>query len=102
MVKTRKGYQRTGYNFRQSGFKDDDTYEQVLRKAATPLLQSKVDYENCHLIMSNARVVNLPLQSGKAWTLGGYLRELGGSKRRIIGVYIPNHVSSINLCDAFI
>lgn len=93
MVKTKKGYQRSGDNIRPSGFKDDDSYDDALRKAATPLLDGKVDYDDCYLVMSNARILNLPLISGKTWTLGGYLRELGGSKRRIIGVYIPKNAS---------
>ena len=65
----------------------------VVRKAATPLLKDTVDYDECYIVMTNARVLNLPLENGKSWTLGGYLDELGGSKRRILGVYIPNNAS---------
>ena len=98
MVKTKKGdsYRRHGDTCRVSGFALCDSYAAVIRKAAAPLLEKKVNYDMCSLIVSQARVVNLPLEAG-AWTLGGFLQGLGGlvkAKRLTLGVYM--HESSVS------
>ena len=78
MVKTKKGdgYRRHGDRCRVSGFMHSDSYD-VIKKAAVPLLRKKVNFDTCSLIVSQAPVVNLPLESG-AWTLGGVLERIGG------------------------
>ena len=78
MVKTKKGdgYRRHGDICRVSGFMQSDSYDVVIKKAAVPLLRKKVNFDTCSLIVSQTRVVNLPLESG-AWTLGEFLKDLG-------------------------
>lgn len=98
MVKTKKrdSYRRDGDTYRVSGFALSDSYGAVIRKAAAPLLEKEVNYDMCSLIVSQARVVNLPLESG-AWTLGVFLKGLGGlvmAKRLILGVYMPENCVS--------
>ena len=105
MVKTKKGdsYRRHGDTYRVPGFSLSDSYAAVIRKAAAPLLEKKVNYDMCCLIVSQARVVNLPLETG-AWTLGMFLQGLGGlvkAKRLILGVYMPeNSVSYKPSCNS--
>eukprot|EP00731_Ephydatia_muelleri_P036661 Em0300g3a len=84
------------------GFMHSDSYD-VIKKAAVPLLRKKVNFDTGSLIVSQAPVVNLPLESG-AWTLGGVLERIGGmgkAKRLVLGIYMPEdsmdpvHIGSI-------
>eukprot|EP00731_Ephydatia_muelleri_P012886 Em0007g196a len=92
MEKTRnKTYKRIGDCLRVSGFRSTDTYKDTLRKA-TSSFDDAAQADAGTLIISMGRVANCPLQNGKPWTLGGYLDELGGSRRITIGVYLPNQL----------
>ncbi|KAL5494030.1 hypothetical protein EMCRGX_G015299 [Ephydatia muelleri] len=94
MEKTRnKTYKRIGDCLRVSGFRSTDTYKDTLQKA-TSSFDDAAQADAGTLIISMGRVANCPLQNGKPWTLGGYLDELGGSRRITIGVYLPNDTSS--------
>ena len=89
MEKTRyKIYKCIGDCLRVSGFRSTDTYKDTLRKA-TSSFDDAAHTDAGTLIISMGRVANCPLQNGKPWTLGGYLDELGGSRRITIGVYLP-------------
>ena len=75
------------------GFLEQDDYVTTLRKALVPILGSKkVELTECSLVIGNGCVKNLPLQDGKPWSLGGCLKEMGGCKRAVIGVYIPSDI----------
>lgn len=81
-----------------SGFCDDDTYMDVVKKAANGL-NLAADPSSLSLIVSNGLVTNTPLQSGNEWTLGEYTLEIGGVQSRskkTFGIYskeiIPNDV----------
>ena len=87
MERTRnKACQRSSDYLGVSGFRNTDTYEETLRKAASFV---KTDSPLGTLVISMGRVANCPLQNGQPWTLGGYLSELEGSKRVAIGYYLP-------------
>ena len=92
------GYKRQGEVHRVSGFMHEDNYDTTLRKAVAPLLDKAANYNKCHLVMAGGRVSNLPLISKqRPWSLGGFMEELGEfekGKRLVIGVYVPNDVSS--------
>ena len=69
MEKTRnKTYKRIGDCLRVSGFRSTDTYKDTLQKATSSFDDAA---------------------QADAGTLGGYLDELGGSRRITIGVYLP-------------
>ena len=91
-------YKRQGEVHRVSRFMHEDNYDTTLRKAVAPLLDKAANYNKCHLVMAGGRVSNLPLLSKqRPWSLGGFMEELGGfekGKRLVIGVYVPNDVSS--------
>ena len=97
-VRLSDGYKRQGEVHRVSGFMHEDNYDTTLRKAVAPLLDKAANYKKCHLVMAGGRVSNLPLLSKqRPWSLGGFMEELGGfekGKRLVIGVYVPNDVSS--------
>ena len=64
-----------------SGFSDNDSYTDVISKGAKGLaIESPLD--SLKLIVSNGLVINSPLSSGKPWTLGEYVSELGGAQVR--------------------
>ncbi len=47
--------------------------------------------------MSSGLVKNMPLSSGDPWTLGGFVKELGGAQvrgKRTFGVCVPSNSSS--------
>lgn len=99
MIKNKgNGFKRTGESFRVSGFKESDSYDTALQKAVAPLLVQKVHYNKPYLVVASGRVVGVPLQNGDSWTLGGYLKEMGGSTRRTLGVYLETKVIDIDYC----
>ena len=49
--------------------------------------------ESLKLIVSNGLVMDSPLSSGKPWTLGEYVSELGGTQvrgKRTFGICLPD------------
>lgn len=100
MRKTMGGtFKQDGEKCRVSGFRPSDTYSTaVLKAACTMNYEHDAIQEKGTLVVGRVRVVNSLLQNGKPWTLGGYLEELGGSKRMILGVYVPNEIVSPFMC----
>ena len=100
MTKTKSGgYKRLGEKLRVSGLLGSDNYDAILTKAATGLgVHTTCSSEaGCCLVLGSVRVLNCPLQSGQSWTLGAYLDELGGSKKMILGIYLPDDVSDFDV-----
>jgi hypothetical protein len=103
MKKTKSdGFKRHGQLHRVSGLTYEDDYLTTVRKATAPLLDKRIRYNMCSLVMAGGRVSNMPLLGkGCSWSVGGFMEELGGfekSKRLVIGVYIPNDdVSTLEL-----
>ena len=96
MTKTESGgYKRLGEKFRVSGLLGSDDYNATLTKAASicGVNTSCSSEAGCCLVIGSARVLNCPLQSGLPWTLGAFLEELGGSKKIMLGIYLPDDVS---------
>lgn len=92
-------FKRDGEKSRVAGFRPSDTYSTaVLKAACTMNYEHDAIQEKGTLVIGRVRVVNSLLQNGKPWTLGGYLEELGGSKRIILGVYVPNEIVSPYMC----
>lgn len=89
------GYKRIGDSFRVSGFKASDSYHTTVQKSAAPLLAQNVGFNKPYLVVACGHVVDVPLQNGESWTLGGYLNEMGGSKRRTLGVYLKSKVMHV-------
>ena len=104
MRKTVSGtFKQDGEKYRVSGFRPSDTYSTTILKATSTLNCDHDEIkEKGTLVIGRARVMNSPLQNGQPWTLGGYLEELGGSRRMTIGVYFPNvlHVRPYMLCTS--
>jgi hypothetical protein len=101
MEKTRSGgYKRLGEKLRVSGLLGSDNYDAILTKAATGLgVNTTCSSEaGCCIVLGSAKVLNCPLQNGLPWTLGAYLDELGGSKKLILGIYLPDDVSDFEMC----
>ena len=74
-----------------SGFTDDDIYADVVRKGSKGLEIQAIP-SRLHLIVSGGMVMDTPLLGGKAWTLGRYIQEFGGTSARgkkQFGIYIP-------------
>lgn len=74
-----------------SGFTDDDTYIDVVRKGSKGLEIQAIP-SRLHLIVSGGMVMDTPLLGGKAWTLGNYIQEFWGTSargRKQFGIYIP-------------
>ncbi len=77
------------------GFCDDDTHQDVIFKAAKGL-DIKASAEPLSLVMSSGLVKNMPLSSGKPWTPGSFVKELGGAQvrgNRTFGVCLPSSSS---------
>ena len=74
------------------GFTDSDVYADVVAKGAKGLgIEDPTD--NLRLIVSSGLVMDSPLSSGKRWTLGEYVAELGGAQvrgKRTFGICIPD------------
>ena len=74
-----------------TGFCNDDNYNDVVRKGAKGMSITHPP-DNLQFIVSNGLVANGPLQSGKPWTLGNFIEELGGTQaksKRTFGVCVP-------------
>lgn len=63
------------------GFCNDDTYLDVVSKGAQGL-GIGIDPQSLQLIVSNGLIRNVPLPSGRQWTLGNYTEEFGGVQAR--------------------
>lgn len=86
-------YRRTCANIQVSGFKDSDNYSETMAKGAKGI-GIEADPESLLLIVSNGLVKNAPLAGNTAWTLGGYIAEIGGMANRskkTFGICIPEH-----------
>ena len=63
------------------GFCNSDLYHEVIAKGAKGL-GIIASSKNMCLIVSNELVSDVPLPSGKPWTLGNYTEEFGGVQAR--------------------
>ena len=92
-------YKRSGENIRVSGFSLIDTYEDLVAKASKAIYSSLdplTAKKRVKLIMGQGRVLDMPQRGEVEWVLGGYLREVGGVKRRsklIFGFYLSDEDS---------
>ena len=73
------------------GFTDKDTHKEVIMKGAKGLgIDSPI--HQLSLLISNCLVKDVPLPSGKSWTLGNYTAEFGGPQargKRTFGIFVP-------------
>ena len=83
------------------------TYRVVAKKAALALCD-KSDATSCSLIISNGRILDVPLQDDRPWNLGRFFAEMGGMQKlscMVIGIHIPVRkqmsCSCINLSTSF-
>lgn len=97
-----KGFKKTTANTQVAGFTDDDTYNDVIVKAARSL-GIECDMSELSLICSSGLVPDLPL-CGQPWKLGEYVMHVGGSANRskkLWGIFVPidadDKISSIVL-----
>lgn len=94
MIKTKSSYKRSGENIRVPGFSMMDSYKDFIQRAGKALapFSTQKELEEAAIIISNAKVLDMPSDGEVKWTLGGYLSETGGLSRKnklIFGVYIP-------------
>ena len=69
------------------GFCNSDLYHEVVAKG----LGITVPIKNLSLIVSNGLIRDMPLPSGKPWTLGNYTEEFGGVQargKRTFGIFM--------------
>ena len=91
-------FKRCSDNIRIPGFTANDTYQVVVTKAAQAWCDTP-DAKSCTLIMSNGRVLDVPLPNGKPWNLGGFLAEIGGMQklsRTAIGIHIEVSIQMLH------
>ena len=72
------------------GFCNSDVYHEVVAKGAKGL-GITASISNLALIVSNGLVRDVPLPSGKPWTLGNYTEEFGGVQargKRTFGIFM--------------
>ena len=77
------------------GFENNDTYLQVVSKAARGLGLEDISNRRLSLVISNSLVKDKHLPSGKPWTLGNYTSEFGGPQvraKRTFGVYVSEEI----------
>ena len=77
------------------GFENNDTYLQVVSKAARGLGLEDISNHRLSLVISNSLVKDKQLPSGKPWTLGNYTNEFGGPQvraKRTFGVYVSEEI----------
>ena len=74
-------YRRAGFScVIIPGFRDDDTYDEVVEKGARGL--GLKNLENLQFVVSGGVVNDAPLDGGEKWTLGGYVEGIGGQAVR--------------------
>ena len=76
-------YVRTTTNVQIPGFKDCDTYDEVIEKGAQGLGLSST--QNLQSVVSGGIVKDSPLNVGDQWTLGGLLEDKMSEGRRHLG-----------------
>lgn len=72
------------------GFCNSDLHHEVIAKGAKGL-GITASISNLALIVSNGLVRDVPLPSGKPWTLGNYTEEFGGVQargKRTFGIFM--------------
>ena len=69
-------YIRTTTNVQVPGFRDADTYAELVEKSARGLGVKSVC--NVQFVVSGGIVQDTPLDDGEPWTLGGYVQGIGG------------------------
>ena len=94
MMKSKCGhtFRRSGENVRIAGFSLNDSYQEFVTRAGKILYQNTTDFGKTSIIVSQARLPNMPLEGKEKWTLGGYLRESGTilhKNRLVFGIYQP-------------
>ena len=103
MSRTKNSYKRISENIRVSGFSTMDTYEEFVCNAGRGLFPKKSERQlkKAAIILSNARVLNMPVHGEPVWTLGGYLYDSGGSSRKnkmVFGIYLSDSESE-EVCE---
>ena len=84
------------------GFEDNDSYLQVVSKAARGLGLEDIPNHHLSLVISNSLVKDKQLPSGKPWTLGNYTREFGGLQaraKRTFGIYVSEETDDSSSDD---
>lgn len=88
--RARYSYLRTSANIQVPGFSDCDTYSDVVARGAQGL-GITANIENLQLVVSGGVVNDSPLQGGESWTLGGYVKEMGGQAvrgKKTFGIHV--------------
>ena len=73
------------------GFTGKDTHKEVIIKGANGFGIDRSIHQ-LSLLISNCLVKDVPLPSGKPWTLGNYTAEFGGPQargKRTFGIFVP-------------
>lgn len=73
------------------GFEGNDTYLQVVSKAARSLGLEDIPSHQLLLVILNSLVKDKKLPSGKPWTLGNYTNGFSGPQaraKRTFGIYV--------------
>ena len=84
-------YVRTTTNVQIPGFKDEDTYDEVVERGARGL--GITNLENLQFVVSGGVVKDTPCENGEEWTLGGYVEGIGGQNvrgKKTFGLFVPN------------
>ena len=81
-------YPKTSANVQVTGFKDSDTYLATITKGAKGLGIS-ANPTKLYLIISNGLVMDVPLQNGQPWWLGGYIGGASARSKKVFGIYVP-------------
>lgn len=71
---------RTTTNVQVPGFRNNDTYEDVVERGARGLGLTNLD--NVQFVVSGGIVHNTPFEDGEPWTLGRYVEGIGGQAVR--------------------
>ena len=84
-------YVRTTTNVQIPGFRDEDSYDEVVERGARGL--GLKNLENLQFVVSGGVVKNTPSESGEEWTLGGYIEGIGGQNvrgKKTFGLFVPD------------
>ena len=77
------------------GFSNNNQYLEVVAKGAKGL-GITTSPDRLSLIVSNGLICDAPLPSGAPWTLGNYVKEIGGVQargKRTFGIFMPYDVA---------
>ena len=77
--------------FQVTGFSNNDSYSDVIRKAAEGL-DIKSSPEKLKLIVSGGLVKNTHFQDGSEWNLGSFIKAIGGAQlrnKKTFGICVP-------------